>query len=197
MKNLLTLLAFLVLTATGFAQMQTVYPEGLPVGSIAPSIEGKDQNGKKVKLRNLLKKGDVVLIFYRGQWCPYCTKQLAQMNDSLGMVTAKGATVVTVTPETPENIKKTVEKTKSSFSILEDKNLAIMKAYKVNFAVDEKTVTKYKTYGIDFDKANGENGANLPVPATYIIGRNGKIKYAFFDTDYRKRASVKTIVDNL
>ena len=76
-------------------------------------------------------------------------------------------------------------------------NLAIMKQYKVNFAVDDNTIVKYKNYGIDFDKANGSNSANLPVPATYIIGTNGLIKYAFFDVDYKKRASVKDIIQHL
>ena len=73
----------------------------------------------------------------------------------------------------------------------------IMKLYKVNFEVDEKTIANYKGYGIDFDKANGSNGANLPVPATYIIGKDGKIKYVFFNTDYKKRASVQDILNNL
>ena len=75
--------------------------------------------------------------------------------------------------------------------------MAIMKLYKVDFAVDEKTVTKYKGYGIDFDKANGDNAANLPVPATYIIGKDRKIKFVFFNADYRKRASVEDILKNL
>ena len=72
-----------------------------------------------------------------------------------------------------------------------------MKQYKVNFAVDESTIVKYKNYGIDFNKVNGSNAANLPVPATYIIGKNGKIKYAFFDVNYTKRASVKDIIEHL
>ena len=72
-----------------------------------------------------------------------------------------------------------------------------MKSYKVNFAVDENTISKYKNYGIDFDKSNGANGANLPVPATYIIGKDGKIRYVFFNTDYRQRASVKDILVNI
>ena len=72
-----------------------------------------------------------------------------------------------------------------------------MKMYKVNFTVDENTVAKYKGYGVDFDKANGSNGANLPVPATYIIGKDGIVKYVFFNKDYRKRASVQDILNNL
>ena len=105
--------------------------------------------------------------------------------------------MLAITPETAENVKKTVEKTKTSFPVIEDAGLAIMRSYKVNFAVDEKTVTRYKGYGIDFDKVNGDNGANLPVPATYIIGKDGKIKYVFFFFFYKKRASVQDILNNL
>lgn len=197
MKKIFIAIPLMLLSSIGFAQMKTIYPEGLKVGEVAPMIYSSDQNGKQIELKKLLKTGDVVIIFYRGQWCPYCNQQLKKVNDSLSFITAKGATVLTITPETPENIKKTIEKTKATFSVIEDKNLAIMKSYKVNFAVDENTVTKYKGYGIDFEKANGENGANLPVPATYIVGKNGKIKYAFFNTDYSKRASVKDILENL
>ena len=62
-----------------------------------------------------------------------------------------------------------------------------MKNSKVNFEVDKNTITKYKTYGIDFDKVNGSNGINLAVPATYIVGKNGKIKYIFFNVDFKKK----------
>ncbi len=185
------------LYAAADAQMQTVYPTGLKVGDKAPMFSAQNQAGKEIELKKLLKKGDVVILFYRGQWCPYCNQQLKKMNDSLLYISAKGATVIAVTPETAENVQKTIEKTKASFSIIEDENLAIMKSYKVNFTVDENTIAKYKTYGIDFEKANGSNSTNLPVPATYIIGKNGKIKYAFFDVNYTKRASVKDIIEHL
>ena len=179
------------------AQTETIYPEGLKVGDAAPMFTAKDQNGKTVKLKKALKNGPVVVLFYRGQWCPFCNKQLSHFSDSLQMLTAKGATILAITPETGENVKKTIEKTKASFPVLEDAGMAIMKMYKVNFAVDENTITKYKGYGIDFDKANGSNGANLPVPATYIIGKDGIVKYVFFNKDYRKRASVLEILNNL
>ncbi len=197
MKKILSLSLLLLASVMAFAQMDMQKPEGLQVGDKAPAIVGTDQNGKKVSLKEILKNGEAVLIFYRGQWCPYCNKQLSRLNDSLSYITAKGGTIITITPETADNIKKTISKTKASFSILEDKGLAIMKDYKVSFAVDEKTIEKYKGYGIDFAKANGDNGANLPVPATYIIGKDGKIKYVFFNADYSKRASVKDIIDNL
>lgn len=198
MKKLILLFSFLlILSSIGFAQAETVYPEGLKVGDMAPDFSTKDQDGKTISLKQALKNGPVVMLFYRGQWCPYCNKQMSRFSDSLSMLTAKGASLLAITSETAENVKKTIEKTKSTFPVLEDEGMTIMKMYKVNFAVDEKTITKYKGYGIDFDKANGSNGANLPVPATYIIGTDGKVKYVFFNTDYRKRASVLDVLNNL
>jgi peroxiredoxin len=198
MKKITLLFSFLLMLASlAFAQAETVYPVGLKVGDMAPDFSAKDKDGKTINLKEALRKGPVIMLFYRGQWCPYCNKQMSRFSDSLSMLTAKGASVLAITPETAENVKKTIEKTKSTFPVLEDQGLVIMKMYKVNFAVDEKTITKYKGYGIDFDKANGVNGANLPVPATYIIGTDGKIKYVFFNTDYRKRASVVDILNNL
>jgi peroxiredoxin len=197
MKKIFSTSLLLLACALAFAQMDIKKLEGLKVGDKAPAIEGLDQNGNKVSLKDVLKNGEAILIFYRGQWCPYCNKQLSQLNDSLSYITDKGGTIITITPETANNIKKTISKTKASFSIIEDKGLAIMNDYKVRFAVDEKTIEKYKGYGIDFTKANGDNGANLPVPATYIVGKDGNIKYVFFNADYSKRASVKDIVNNL
>ena len=187
----------LLLASSGFAQTETAYPAGLKAGDMAPDFTAKDQDGKTVNLKQALLKGPVVLLFYRGQWCPFCNKQLSHFSDSLSMLVAKGATVLAITPESAENVKKTIEKTKAVFPVVEDAGMAIMKMYKVNFAVDEKTITRYKGYGIDFDQANGTNGANLPVPATYLVDKDGKIKYAFFNTDYRRRASVQDILNNL
>lgn len=196
MKKLAFLLTTSLLTIVSYSQT-TVYPEGLKVGDKAPLFNGVDNEGNPFNLQTELKTGDVVLIFYRGQWCPFCNKELSHLNDSLSLITAKGAHVVAVSPETNENVFKTVEKTKASFPIISDSSMQIMKMYKVNFAVDEAMQTKYKTYGIDFLQANGSNGANLPVPATYIIGKDGNIKYVFFNPDFRMRSSVQTLIDHL
>lgn len=193
MKKLLAVF-FLILSAQlSFAQDAAP----LAIGTVAPEFVAKDQNGKEISLKGLTKTGSVVLIFYRGQWCPYCNKQLSAMEDSLSFILAKNATVIAVTPESDENVAKTIGKSKLTYSVLNDRGLSIMKAYKVAFDVDAETVKKYKGYGIDFDKANGENGAVLPVPAVYIIDKTGKITYAYFDKDYKKRASVQEIINNL
>lgn len=193
MKKLLLLSVF-VYSAQAFAQ---TYPNGLNLNDKAPDFTATDNNGKKINLKKELKKGSVVLVFYRGQWCPYCNKELKQIEDSIGFIKAKGATLLAITPELPENISKTIDKTKASYPVLFDDGLKIMNAYKVAFKVDDKTIEKYKGYGIEFDKANGSNGANLPVPAVYVVNKKGKVVYKFFDIDYRKRSSIKDILDHL
>jgi peroxiredoxin len=193
----ISLLLTLLISIKLFAQQTDVKPVGLKVGDKAPQIIALANNGKTINLEQLLQKGPVVLVFYRGQWCPYCSKALYNLNEELVAIQSKGATIIAVTPESAENIVKTVEKSKATFPIISDNNLAIMKNYQVNFAVTEKTLTKYKGYGIDLEKANGSNGANLPVPATYVIGTDSIIKYAFFDYDYSKRASISEIITNL
>ena len=197
-KNFLR--AAVLLLAAGSALAQTTAPltaAPLKVGETAPAFRGQDAAGHAVELKQLLKKGPVVLYFYRGQWCPFCNRQLGQLQDSLQTLTAKGAQIVVVTPETQANIDKTVEKTKLSIPIVHDQDLTIMKAYHTAFTVDDATAQKYKEHGIDFKATNGLDANVLPVPATYVIGRDGKIKFVFFDPDYRHRASVRQVASAL
>ena len=178
-----------MLSVQGMAQT------GLKAGANAPSFTAIDNSGKKIDLKALLKTHkSVVLFFYRGQWCPYCNKQMQHIQDSLQLLSGKGAYVIGVTPETDENIIKTVGKTKASYAIVQDKGYSIMKSYGVNYTMDNATVAKYKGYGLDMSKANGNADNVLPVPATYVINSAGKISFVHFDKDYSKRASVKDIL---
>jgi len=192
MKNIL-----LIATALIFS-FQVSAQTGLKKGAVAPEFSAKDNSGKTLDLNNLLKSHKaVVLVFYRGQWCPYCNKQMRQLQDSLQLLTAKGAYVIGVTPETSDNISKTIDKTHASFSIIEDKGYKIMKAYDVNYTVDDALFSKLKGYGIDLEKNNGNTDHVLPVPATYVINRSGKIIFVHFDKDYTKRPSVNSILNAL
>jgi peroxiredoxin len=192
MKKIISMLLLSAVMLAGYAQ-----PKGLMVNDKAPVFMAKDQTGATVKLEEQLKKGPVVLIFYRGYWCPFCNKQLKQLEDSLTQITGKGATLIAVTPEKPENITKTVAKTKATYPVLFDDGLKIMKSYDVSFTLDSATQVKYKGYGIDLNANNGANGPNLPVPAVYVISKEGVIMWRYFDTNYTKRASVKEILEKL
>ena len=109
MKKVLLSVALLLFIGMVSAQES---PKGLDVNATAPDFTAKDQSGAVINLKEKLKKGPVVLIFYRGYWCPYCSKQLKKLEDSLLQITNKGATLIAITPEQSENIRMSVEKSK-------------------------------------------------------------------------------------
>ncbi len=189
---------YLLIAAGLVFSLQVLAQTGLKNGSLAPEFSAKDNSGKTVNLKNLRKSHNaVVLFFYRGQWCPYCNKQIKQLQDSLQLLTAKGAYVIGITPETGESINKTIDKTHASFSIIQDNGYKIMKAYEVNYTVDDVLFSKLKGYGVDLEKNNGNMDHVLPVPATYVIDHSGKIIFVHFDKNYTKRASVRSILSAL
>lgn len=192
MKKLLLSSFALLISLQIFAQ------EPLKVGDKAPLFNLKDNAGKPIDLKKILKENkSVVLFFYRGQWCPHCNKHIKNLQDSLQLLSSKGAYVIGVSPETSVGIDKTVAKTKASFSIISDRDYQLMKAYKVDYVMEPGLADRYKKGGLDVAMANGQTDYVLPVPATYIINKDGKIKYVFFDKDYKKRPSVKNLTANL
>lgn len=194
MKRLVLLLFSLFSLVSIKAQEK---PEGLFIGSKAPDFKAKDQDGKEVRLKDLLKKGKVVLVFYRGYWCPYCNRELSRLQDSLSQIQEKGASVIAVSPEKPENIRQTVDKTKAAYSLIYDEGMKIMKAYDVEYELEETTLARYRSSGLDIEKNNGTNGKYLPVPAVYIIDKESTVTYRFFDADYKKRPSIAELLRNL
>lgn len=190
--------AFLSLFVVLFVLLaQAQKPEGLFINSKAPEFKLKDQSGIEVSLKELRKRGPVVLLFYRGNWCPFCNRELRAFQDSLSMITAKGAQVVAITPEKSEGIDSTIKKTGAAFPILHDEDLKTASSYQVAFTVDEKTVNRYKMAGIDLLKTNGQKVATLPVPAVYIINKEGSVTYRYFNENYRNRVSVQEIAKNI
>ena len=190
-KLIVIILSGILLCGVAYSQEA---PEGLFINSKAPDFKGKDQNGLDIRLKDLLKKGRVVLLFYQGYWNPACNKELKAFADSLELITSKKATLVAVTPEQKEGVTKTIENTKATFSILTDEQMKITKAYEVDLELSETNVKRYKNGGIDILENNGKNGAFLPIPAVYVISKESSILYRFFNTDTKKRATVAEIL---
>jgi len=193
MKKLLSLLCLLASIAA-FAQDK---PEGLFINSKAPDFRLKDQNDEFVSLKDLRKKGPVVVMFYRGYWCPFCNRELKNFQDSLQLIKDKGATLVAITPETTTGIDSTIGRTGATFSLLSDQDGKLASEYQVAFKVDDRTVSRYKMAGIDLLKNNNQKEALLPVPAVYIVNKEGSVTYRFFDENYKKRVSVAEILKNI
>ncbi|MBN2638581.1 MAG: AhpC/TSA family protein [Bacteroidales bacterium] len=173
-------------------------PTGLKVGDKAPNFISPDQYGKSIELSKLLKKGPVVLIFYRGYWCPLCNQHLAKFQDSLQYVTQQGAQVVAVSAQTYGNSEKMIHKQNITFYVISDTTDQIMKDYHVMFHVTpayQALIEKYLKLKIN--TINGQESAELPVPATFVIDKNGTIVYRQFNYDYGKRSTVKEVLEHL
>ncbi|NME72703.1 peroxiredoxin-like family protein [Flammeovirga aprica] len=170
---------------------------GLEVGDDAFQFKGKTQNKKDFDLEKALKKGPVVVNFFRGSWCPYCAKHLINVNDSLSMIEKAGATFMAITPETEERFAAFAEKKGFDFDLVGDPKLDIMNGYKVTFEVNDGYQEMLKKYEKDLTKINSIKNASLPVPATFIIGQDGKIIARHYDPNYKGRMSVKEILSAL
>lgn len=195
MRMYFTIICFLSFITFASAQNDTF--NILKVGDKAPLFKAASHNNTNVELAHLLNKGKVVLMFYRGAWCPYCNKHMSNLQDSLQLILDKGATVIMITPETAQSIEKTIAKTIASFNIIHDSAYVIMKKYGVAFQVNESTIKKYQLFGIDLEKTNGNKDNILPVPATIIINQSGFIDYIHFDENYKNRLPIKKILMHL
>lgn len=173
-------------------------PMGLKVGDKAPNFKAIDQYGNRLELKKLEKKGPVVLIFYRGYWCYYCNKALAKYQDSLRYITNRGATVVAVSAQTPTNSEKIIHKHHVTFHVISDTSDQIMKDYDVLFHVTKAyQLFIWKVVKTDIKKVNAQKSAHLPVPATFVINRKGRIVYRQFNYNYAKRSTVKEVLEHL
>jgi peroxiredoxin len=171
---------------------------GLEVGVEAPSFSAMDADSSYFVLRNELNKGPVVLIFYRGFWCPVCNKHLAGIQDSLKLIEEKGAKVIAISPEKPEYLDKMAEKTGAEFTLLYDQGYKIAKAFDVNFKPTSKQLFTYNVLLMgNLKNTHSDRSQQLPIPATFIIDTNGRIVWRQFDPDYHNRASVKDILTAL
>ena len=177
------------------AQINNVH---LNIGDQAPQILGVDQNGKTINSLEILKEHKILMVFYRGNWCPHCKKHLSSLQDHLNEFTKKGVYVLVVTPETIERTIETQKKFETSFSIVHDKNNKIMNDYKVAYEVNEESVPNYfNAITKKIAAYNVENNNVLPVPATYLIGQDGKIIYVQYDPDYKNRSDFSEILKTL
>ena len=190
-------LTFIVLLVTLSFYANAQKPEPLFIGDKAPRFLALDQYEKRVSLNDRLQNGPVVIVFYRGEWCPNCNRHMSNIQDSLQLILDAGASIVAITPEKNERIRKTTAKTGATFSIIYDENHRIMDNYRVTFRLSGWKRFVYRLGGININKASGNTDSALPVPATYIIATDGTIFGSHFNEDYSERMTVKEMLDIL
>ncbi len=160
---------------------------GLRVGDMAPDFLLPDAWGNPVRLGELLREGPVVLSFYRGGWCPYCNLELRALQQNLPEFQKRGGKLVAISPETPDHSLATMEKNELQFLVLSDRGNRVARKFGLVFALPQELRPYYEKFGINIPGHNGEYSYEIPIPATYVIDQAQFIRFAFVNTDYRKR----------
>ncbi|NUR01180.1 MAG: AhpC/TSA family protein [Streptomyces sp.] len=166
----------------------------LTVGAQAPRFTLPTATGQTVSLDDLLTEGPVVLTFYRGAWCPYCNIALRSLQRHHEEITARGARLVAVSPQIPDESLTLTEKHALAFDVLSDIGSDTAKQYGLAFDLPDDLAAVYDKLGFDLQRVNDGHPRTLPLPATYVIDRNGTVRWAFVDTDYTTRAEPADIL---
>lgn len=169
----------------------------LTAGAPAPRFSLPAATGETVTLDGLLAEGPVVLTFYRGAWCPYCNIALRALQRQHEEITARGARLVAVSPQIPDESLSLAEKHGLAFDVLSDLGSDTAKQYGLAFDLPDDLAAVYDKLGFDLQRVNAGHPRTLPLPATYVIDRSGVIRWSFVDPDYTARAEPSAILTAL
>ncbi len=169
----------------------------LKAGDQVPPIALTNAEGTIVDIKSLLGRGPVIVTFYRGGWCPYCNLELRAFQQILPEIKAAGASLVAISPEKPDDTLSTTEKNALDFEVLSDVGQKVGRAFGLVYTFSDELKWAYREFGLDIPGKNGADEWALPISATYVIGRDGRIVYAYTDADYRDRAEPAEVLKAL
>ena len=159
----------------------------LPVGARAPEFALKDSGGKLVRSADLLALGPLVIKFFRGRWCPYCMTELEAWRDHYGSLRERGGLLVAIGPQTQRQSDFMVGQHGLPFPALADPACALAEQFGLAYTVPEYYRDYYLSIMVNLPFVNGEPGWRLPLPATYVVARDGSIVFAEAHADFRVR----------
>ncbi len=162
-------------------------------GDALPSVQVTTIENQPIDLKEAVGDTPTVLIFYRGGWCPYCTKHLADLNSVKDSLKDLGFQIIAVSTDQSSELAKTPNITELDYTLLSDAKMHASDALGISYAMSDKMVKKYIAYGINLEKASGETHHKLPHPAAYLI-KDGTIRYAYINEDYQVRLSGEEIL---
>ena len=166
----------------------------LPAGAQAPSFELPDQDGKTVSSAELLSRGRLVICFFRGRWCPFCVAQLEAMNSALPQIEKAGATLVAISPQTVKQSFFMRDQHRLRFALLSDCGNHVARRFGLVYSVPAEQRQVYSRTFVNLPFLNGESSWELPIPATFVLERNGAVHFASADPDYTRRPEPEEVV---
>ena len=169
----------------------------LGTGQLAVDFTLPNAKGEQVSSTALRQQGPIVVSFYRGGWCPYCSLELKALQNVNNEIEALGARLVAISPQVPDESLSTADKNELEFEVLSDTNSEVADQYGLTFSLDEALRPIYRNWGADVAAVNDDPDCKLPLPATYVISREGKIVHAFVEEDYTERLEPDEILDSL
>lgn len=175
---------------------KTVESTFIQEGDQAPDFKLLDAHGKEKSLKDYLKKGKVILSFFRGGWCPYCYLELRAFQKVQNLFKKFGAQVVAISSEKPDYCLNTIERNGLQFDVLSDKGNKVAQAYNL-VCKSQSDIDLWDELGLNRAISNGDISYELPIPATYIIDEWSTVRYAFTNPDYRNRARPKELIERL
>jgi peroxiredoxin len=169
----------------------------LPAGAKAPTFELPDHNGKIVSSSDLLANGRLVLCFIRGRWCPFCVGQMESMNLILPQIEQTGPTLLAISPQTVKQSFFMHDQHKLRFPLLSDAGNKVARQFRLTYRVPVLQEAVYRRAFVNLPFTNGDDSWELPIPATFILDRDGTILYASANEDYTERPEPTEIVREL
>jgi peroxiredoxin len=167
---------------------------GMPVGSKAPDGHARDLDGKDVALSSLYARGPILLIFYRGGWCPYCNFEIHAFTTGYPEYRKRGVTPVAVSVDKPEAEARMQATYSIPFPVLSDSDVTIISSFHVARIVGTDESTKMKGFGVDLESYSGRTHHEIAIPALFLIDRAGTVRWAHSDPDIRVRPSTEQIL---
>jgi len=183
--------------AVSALKQQSLAANILPIGSRIPEFQLQDHDSKTISSSALLAKGRLVLCFIRGRWCPFCVGQMEAMNLVLPEIEQAGATLAAISPQIVQQSFFMRDQHKLRFPLLSDTGNKIAREFGLTYRAPDEQKAIYQRAFVNLPFVNGDDSWELPIPATYIIDRDGTVLYASANEDYAERPEPADIVEVL
>lgn len=176
---------------------QNIENKSIKIGAIVTPFSLLNTQNQLIHSKDILSKGKMILAFFRGSWCPYCNLELRELQNNIAKIAGKNATLVAVSPQSPDHNMALTEKHELTFEVFTDKNNALAKQLGISFKLQEFALPIYQAIGIDLKDFNLNDENTLPIPAVLVIDTDGSVIYKFIDSDYRNRLDIDELIQSL